>query len=87
MRLFAWESTYLKGYRAGLMVVEAQDADHARRKLRIAFEKDVRSRHFLPDDLDDDYWTEEYDSWKAKFEADIAKEPRTPGVIFMYGGD
>jgi hypothetical protein len=35
----------------------------------------------------DDWYQEEYAAYKAKFEADIAKDPTFPETLFIYGGD
>lgn len=93
--LFVWKNTdYGRGYRGGLIAADADSLAEARAKLRGAFPVDCVERYhcgWLDEDGDpvipDDWAREEFDRYKAKFDADIAKEPTFPETLFMYGGD
>jgi len=93
--LFIWESDYLKGYRQGVIAVDAVTLAEARSIAAANFDNDVAERHYcgiIGEDGDfilSDWEREDYENYKAKFQADIAKEPQILELdaFFMYGGD
>lgn len=80
MKMFIWRSDTLRQYGAGWFIAQATTADAARKKLRAQF------KVWLATDRD---W-EDADGVAAlqlKFDRDLAKDPVTQDVLFIYGSD
>lgn len=78
--LYSWYSDYLRNYRAGKIIVSAEDVETAREIARKGFEIYEKNRSYF----DQDYFT----TLKDIFEKDISVEPKIePNFIFIEGSE
>lgn len=89
MKMYVWESTALKNYAPGYIVVKASSLEGARAFALGQFRVWVREHKdwwFTKDGVDDDYM-EDYSSLMQMFNADINQEPMTRTVLLIPGSN